>query len=65
MNFAKTGRKFVKVGVEIIIFGNQGGKCSKTGKIGGGIQHLWSMNKKKRSSKFFTESKSFSKIGGN
>ena len=34
LNLWKTGGKFLKVG-GIIIFGNQGGKCTKTGKIGG------------------------------
>src|SRR6218665_2974750 len=46
-NFPKTGGKFVKVGGEIIIFANQGGKCTKTGKIGGDTQNVWSTTKKK------------------
>ena len=32
---------------EIIIFDNQWGKCTKTGKIGGKFKNLWSMTKKK------------------
>ena len=39
----------MKVGGEIINFVNQGGKCSKRGRIGGEIQNLWSMIKKRSS----------------
>jgi len=38
---------------EIINFRESGGKCCKTGKIGGKILNLWSMTKKKGCQKFW------------
>ena len=48
VNFPKTGGEICESRVEIIIFANQGGKCTKTGKIEGEIQNLWSMTKNKK-----------------
>src|SRR6218665_2168384 len=54
VNFFKTEGKFVKVGGSNN-FRQSGGKCTKTGKIGGETQNLWLTTKKKRSSEIFAD----------
>ena len=67
--FSKTGGTFVKVGWEIRIFVNQGGKCTKRGKIVREIRNLWPMTKKRsaeilaaENGKFFPEKVKFLKF---
>ena len=76
VNSFKTGGEIFESRGEIIIFANQGGKCSKTGKTGGKFEicgrqkfSLADENRKfcrekVKFQKFFRKSKKISKIGG-